>query len=215
MTDKNEQQVIVAAGDVTYTVGKLDVARRQLITAIRMFFNGDDDISVYSLICNAGDIYQSLCLRRGLGSALDTLVGQLPSFTRKTITEEVFAARNFFKHADRDPDAELEFGYNSVRGMLFMVVLDALRLLNDDLDPAIRLYLKWFLTTAPEIAEVFDTRTLVATLALRVLALIVDKQTFGLRYQPKEVQLAYGRLLLQDLEASNALPECSTALPGD
>jgi hypothetical protein len=34
-------------------VTKIDAARRQLVTAIRLFFDGGDPVSVYSLASNA------------------------------------------------------------------------------------------------------------------------------------------------------------------
>ena len=40
---------------------KLDVARRQLAVAIRLFFDDRDTVSVYTLATNAWEIVDALC----------------------------------------------------------------------------------------------------------------------------------------------------------
>ena len=47
---------------------KLDVARRQLVVAIRLFFDDQDAISVHTLAANAWEIVDLLCKKREVDS---------------------------------------------------------------------------------------------------------------------------------------------------
>ena len=80
-------------------VTKLDSARRQLVTAIRLFFNGGDLVSVYSLALNAWDVIDVLCTKAFVGSFSKQARVNLPAgHTLKYYINE--PCRNFFKHAE-------------------------------------------------------------------------------------------------------------------
>ena len=44
---------------------KIDVARRQLVTAIRLLFDGGDSVSIFSLAANAWEVIDVLCNKLG------------------------------------------------------------------------------------------------------------------------------------------------------
>ncbi len=91
---------------------KLDVARRQLAVAIRLFFDDCDPVSVYTLAGNAWEILDALCRHRGLDGWSIHADEQLPngvSLKRHVINPY----RNFFKHADKDPEDTLK-GFSDV-----------------------------------------------------------------------------------------------------
>jgi urocanate hydratase len=50
---------------------KSDVSRRQLVTAIRLFFNEGDPVSVYTLASNALEVIDQLCKLRRVESVSD------------------------------------------------------------------------------------------------------------------------------------------------
>lgn len=86
-------------------VTKLDSARRQLITAIRLFFDGGDAVSVYSLASNAWEIIDVLCTNAVVESFSKQVRGNMPfGHTLKYYINE--PCRNFFKHADQDPNPD-------------------------------------------------------------------------------------------------------------
>ncbi len=85
-------------------VTKLDAARRQLRTAIRLWFAEDDPISIYSLGYAAHEVLHTLHRHRGgkHGLVFDSSKTSEESQTR--ITRGVKRWGNFFKHAKNDPD---------------------------------------------------------------------------------------------------------------
>ena len=87
------------------TLTKIDVARRQLVTAIRLLFDDRDPVSVYSLATNAQEILSALCERRGVLSLRANIAAPTGMNSERIQTQLINPARNFFKHADRDPDS--------------------------------------------------------------------------------------------------------------
>lgn len=87
------------------TLTKIDVARRQLVTAIRLLFDDRDPVSVFSLAANAQEILSTLCERRGVLSLRASIAAPTGMKSDQLQTQLINPARNFFKHADRDPDS--------------------------------------------------------------------------------------------------------------
>src|SRR6266702_3691819 len=92
------------------TVGKLDAARRQLVTALTLWFNGDDPVSVHTLACAAYEIIHAVSekqnpYRRDL--LFDSFV--VKDEHRREFNALMKGPANFFKHADRDGDAVITF----------------------------------------------------------------------------------------------------------
>lgn len=86
---------------------KLDAARRQLETAITLLFTSGDAISTHTLAYAAFGILKDVAGHRG-GSGVMATAEALVSAGRKGEFWKGFSrAGNFFKHADRDPDAVL------------------------------------------------------------------------------------------------------------
>lgn len=104
-------------------VTKLDAARRQLDTAIQLFFANGDFVSIHALAYAAYTLTRNLCDK----------TNNPASFTRwvkETVVneqhEQVFAALssagNFFKHADRDPKRQLEYIPDQYEILLILAV---------------------------------------------------------------------------------------------
>jgi hypothetical protein len=92
------------------TITKLEAARRQLRTAITLWFSDDDPISIHTLACAAYEIIHTLTkktnpLRPNL--LFDGLAGT--DEERKALLLQLKKPANFFKHADRDVDETLPF----------------------------------------------------------------------------------------------------------
>ncbi|PIQ77487.1 hypothetical protein COV82_04180 [Candidatus Peregrinibacteria bacterium CG11_big_fil_rev_8_21_14_0_20_46_8] len=87
-------------------ITKHAAARRQLDTAIKLFFHEQDSISIHTLTCAAHQILRDL----GEESVLkDQMKDMVYEHKRKEWSKMMNEAENFFKHADRDPDKILEF----------------------------------------------------------------------------------------------------------
>lgn len=85
-------------------ISKLEAAKRQLDCSIRLFFNDDDMSSIIALSRAAfrllWDIYPTV--------ADDGFEKPLGNVIRKLGWDRFHEITNFLKHADRDPEAELE-----------------------------------------------------------------------------------------------------------
>jgi hypothetical protein len=102
------------------TITKLEAAKRQLRTAIRMFFGEADGVSTYTLAVAAQEVLRGLLRAKGNDEASfikDTL--RIVPERRKEYLAIINEPQNFFKHADRDPEGTLEFQPES---LLFVLI---------------------------------------------------------------------------------------------
>jgi len=88
-------------------MAKLDAARRQLETAIALFFDNGDPVAIHTLACAAYDVIDNVNHSRG-GKEMfvKRRYTRLPGRLSRGALNSV---QNFFKHADIDPEGELEF----------------------------------------------------------------------------------------------------------
>lgn len=86
---------------------KLDAARRQLETAISLLFEGGDAISAHTLAYAAFGILKDVAAHRGATSVLASAEALAAAGQKGEFWKGFNRAGNFFKHADRDPDAVL------------------------------------------------------------------------------------------------------------
>jgi hypothetical protein len=114
---------------MTDSITKIEAAQRQLVTAIELFFRDADPVSVISLASNAWEVIDTLFTKRGVESFSEETRDHIT--TGHNLKKDFINAphRNFFKHADRDPDAVLE-GFSDVENdhVLFLAVEDYIRL---------------------------------------------------------------------------------------
>jgi hypothetical protein len=82
------------------SISKLDAATRQLDMAISLYFEDGDLLGILTLAGAAHGILRDLNR-----SAL--VAKPLPASSVKNLKKEVAAAKNFLKHADRDPNNTL------------------------------------------------------------------------------------------------------------
>lgn len=88
---------------------KLDVARRQLKTAIVLFFNNGDPVSIHTLACAGHEILYDLRKSQGIANMLQDTSGYIKEGMESEYFRTLNRAKNFFKHADRDPDDIISF----------------------------------------------------------------------------------------------------------
>ena len=86
---------------------KLDAARRQLETAIGLLFAGGDAISIHTLAYAAFGILKDVASHRGAAAVLAVAEALAAAGKKGEFWKGFNRAGNFFKHADRDPDAVL------------------------------------------------------------------------------------------------------------
>ena len=132
-------------------VSKLDAARRQLLTAIRLYFNLGDIVSTHTLAAAAFKITQNICdsSPNMSNSVTDWIERRFKSEARKIFWRKLHKTATFFKHADRDPDAIHEFYPEEAENMLFFAAYQYLQL-TEEWSAEIRLFMTWYMLLHPK-----------------------------------------------------------------
>ena len=91
-----------------FHISKLDVAKRQLETAITLYFHNADPVSVHTLTGAAYDVLHDLCKVRNIKPFVKN-TDLVREEKKKEYVDMINAAQNFFKHADKDPEGIYEF----------------------------------------------------------------------------------------------------------
>jgi hypothetical protein len=88
-------------------IKKLEAAQQQIGTAIWLYFEDRDPISVHTLAAAAGEIIAQLCRSRGVPSFRSMVRAAIKPEHQREAMDKFNEARNFFKHASwKKPDAE-------------------------------------------------------------------------------------------------------------
>lgn len=130
-------------------VTKIDVARRQLVTAIRLFFEDRDAISVHTLTAAAHEILRDLSKLTDGASIIKDNPLVRPE-RRKEFVDIVNRPQNFFKHADRDPDGQMEFRSEVTQFLLIDAIFMYEALTRQRL-PKGAVFATWFMTKYPNV----------------------------------------------------------------
>lgn len=90
-------------------VAKLEGAERLLKTAIQLFFDDGDMLSIHVLVAGAHEVLRTLLSKSGDAASL---LKDNPTIRREKLKEVgslMNRTQNFLKHADEDPDSILDY----------------------------------------------------------------------------------------------------------
>jgi hypothetical protein len=107
----------------TEVVTKLDAARRQLATAIELWFHDKDEVSIHALAFASYEVIDAVSKKRGRTQDLIFDAAIVKDQYRTEFKDFVKKSANFFKHADRDPDAIIEFQLELTRMFILFAIL--------------------------------------------------------------------------------------------
>jgi hypothetical protein len=129
-----------------FTISKLDSARRQLETAVYLYFKNGDEVSIHTLTAAAYNILRGLSSAHGKTEMFvkDRFFEWVKPGMEKLVRDKLNEAENFFKHADKDPEGLLEFAPFQTEVFL----LDACsqyQTITGEVFPVFKLYELWFL----------------------------------------------------------------------
>lgn len=130
-------------------IDKLDAARRQLESAITLFFDDGDVVSQHTLISAAHGVVYDLAQQRGIGGSIKDSPLVAPE-NRAGFIRAIHLPQNFFKHAKADAGTKLAFRYQISPFYLF----DALRLyilLSGAATEPMRVFFVWFQLCYPDL----------------------------------------------------------------
>ncbi len=84
-------------------IDKPEAAKRQIDAAIRMFFNGEDPIAIYTLTMSGLQVLRDLASKQG-ENIVDYAINEIwDSEEKKVVFQKMRDFANFLKHAERDP----------------------------------------------------------------------------------------------------------------
>ena len=126
-------------------IGKVDVAKRQLCEAIRMFFDERDPMGIHTLVAAAHQILFDIGRRQGVVSIIKP-VAESPS-GEAAYNKRINFAINFMKHADKDPDAKINV--SPLLPLTQDLLMDAVRMLqciDGNLPIEAKTFWSWFVS---------------------------------------------------------------------
>ncbi|MGO9940692.1 MAG: hypothetical protein ACLPH3_23765 [Terracidiphilus sp.] len=123
-------------------VTKIDAARRQLATAIDLWFNDKDAVSIHTLAYAAYDVIHGLSKRRGRKQSLIMDYEGIKDEYKQVFRKAARKAGNYFKHADYDPDENLDFNPASNELFIFFAIL-GVELMGITINPIERAFVVW------------------------------------------------------------------------
>lgn len=122
-------------------ITKLDAARRQLQTAVELWFSDADPVSIHTLVYAAHEIIYRTYRDRGYKNlSFDTSV--IKEEYRSAFNLSLKKAANFFKHSDRGKGATLEFDAK-INDNFLLVSICALPMMNETLSQTEAAFLFW------------------------------------------------------------------------
>jgi hypothetical protein len=135
----------------TIHLSKLDAAKRQLETAIRLWFHSGDPVSVHTLAAASHQLLHDLAKRSGISTLLRGAAQVKPEY-RKEYVRLMSSYENFFKHADRDPERLLKFNPAATEFFLFDAIFTYQALTTEN-PPLMSTFKFWALIHHPYIRD--------------------------------------------------------------
>lgn len=132
-------------------IKKLDAASRQLTTAIRLFFERRDAVSIHTLAAASFEVYRDICKKKGLRKSLFVDSDKIRPDKIKEWLKIVRKPANFFKHADEDPDPDGTVEYSEM--LTEILLLDSVffhKALTGNMNVAMNVFYAWFLVKYPQ-----------------------------------------------------------------
>jgi hypothetical protein len=92
-------------------ISKLEAARRQLDSAIFLYFEENDPVSIHTLTAAAYNILRDISAKRDLSPMMvkGFFLQCIKPEYKIEMSVEINDAENFFKHANRDPERIMKF----------------------------------------------------------------------------------------------------------
>lgn len=144
------------------TISKLDAAKRQLETVIRLYFSNGDPVSIHTLTAAAYNIIRDVNIKRGGGPMLvkDQMFDYVKPEYKEILKQKLSEAENFFKHADRDHEATLKFNLVQTE----IQILDACSQyykLTSEFPPLFQIYQGWYMANNLEMFNFQEEHALI------------------------------------------------------
>jgi hypothetical protein len=171
---------LVAIHVLLMNITKLDAAKSQLATAIRLYFEDCDPVSVHTLALAASEIIDRLCVSKGTAAMRSSFLEAIIPGRRKEFADTFNKTKNFFKHASSSKPNEILEDFSDEQNLIGIIMAaDGLRLLG------VGIFTAWVSVMEPELMLVPPPKEL--------LALFAD-----LHNHPRAAQKQIGRDVLRN-----------------
>jgi len=140
-------------------INKIEAAKRQLDTAIIMFFEKKDPLAVHTLACAAYDMLRNLAgnkTSQKLQTIKDNTV--ISANQKKDWQQELNNPQNFLKHADKDPNGILDF-FPEITQYFLSDACNLYRHITTDITNPMIIYTGWFFTKNPNFLNPGEKQT--------------------------------------------------------
>lgn len=178
---------------------KMDVARREIDLAIRLFFAGEEPIGIHLLAMSAFEILKDIAISRGGSDWLDAFNNCLVPKFKNEAWGVLKAPYNFLKHANRDPDGVLEDVHEEVNDGVLLFAAIHFQSLGNQFTPEMTTFILWYSKIHPEHFKQNPKPLSPAELN--------DDVARSLRSMERSAQIAEGAKLLQSAKALAASPQ--------
>jgi hypothetical protein len=153
------------------TINKLTAAKEQIDAAILLMVEGGSVIAVHTLAAAALEITEHLSKHRRVIGAQTELLHAIRPEKRKEIADLMRKPKNFFKHADKDPEALIEFDETASDLFVYAAIANLERL-GYELSSVQKSFLVWIKALN---ASIFELKSIKDEWAREVAAELADK----------------------------------------
>jgi hypothetical protein len=133
-------------------ITKFDAAKRQLETAIRLWFYSGDPVSIHTLVAAAHQVLHDLNKKHGGRPSMRDAKAYIKPAAQERYFKTITEAENFFKHADRDPEATHLFKPEGTPFFLMDAVIIYEELTGEAV-PIFKVFSMWMLLHFPQIIK--------------------------------------------------------------
>lgn len=134
-------------------ITKIVAAEQQIKAAIKLFFDGDNPIPVYTLAAAAREVLTIIACKKGIRSVLHGF-SERAGVDLKSSIKKAHEHANFFKHADRDPGATLSNFSERDPGVVLFIASHDFRIITGGSPIECQVFdAWWFATQIPRVTE--------------------------------------------------------------
>ncbi|HEV8539937.1 MAG TPA: hypothetical protein VGQ60_02130 [Nitrospiraceae bacterium] len=173
---------------------KADAARRHLDAAIRMLFNQEDPVAIYTVVAAAFRILRILAERSGDSQFHETIKQMIRPGQENEFLSVMNKMGDYLKQADHNPDELLDGVEEEVNDLTILGACMYYDSLGYQLTPEMRTFMVWFMTLHPELMA--DSVPFNAHLA--------GSGGEAIRNQSRQVQLEVGKQVLANTRGQNS-----------
>lgn len=136
-------------------INKLQAAKRHLNFAVRAYFEGRDIVPIMLLVGAAHVITHDLVDKSNPNSTWAHVHSEANEIPVSTILNSLREITNWLKHADKDSESELTFGYDELNFLLFHTTLDLgeLNLEGEVNSEEVSVFQLWFVAKYPSLFQ--------------------------------------------------------------